>query len=136
MPGLVDVNPVLFAQAAQGGGGANASPGAALWTFLPYAVVIGLWFYLLLVRPQQQQEKKRRAMLTALKKNDKVLTGAGIFGTVVSIDPDQDRVVVRIDDDKGVKVAFNKASIVRVLEESPEKSKDKDKEKEKAGETA
>ena len=37
--------------------------------------------------PQQQQEKKRRAMIDALKKNDKVVTAGGIFGTVVSVDP-------------------------------------------------
>jgi preprotein translocase subunit YajC len=55
-------------------------------------------------------------MLTALKRNDRVLTGAGIYGTVVSVDENADRVVLRIDDDRGVKVAFSKASIVRVLD--------------------
>ena len=39
--------------------------------------------------PQQQQEKKRQAMIDALKKNDKVVTTGGIYGTVVSVDPDQ-----------------------------------------------
>ena len=64
-------------------------------------------------------------MIDALKKNDKVLTSAGIYGTVVSVDEEDDRVVVRVDDDRGVKVAFSKASIVRVLDGSADKSKEK-----------
>jgi len=128
MPGLFDAFPLLFAQNAPGGnagagGAAGGTPG--LVTFLPYVVIIGLWFYLLLIRPQQKQEKQRRAMLDALQKNDKVLTSAGIYGTVVSVDADLDRVVVRIDDDRGVKVAFSKASIVRILDGSIAKEKEK-----------
>src|SRR5437762_2527004 len=102
MPGLFAEIPLLFAQnAPAGGGGGDAMMG--LKTFLPYVIIIGLWFYLILIRPQQKQEKQRRAMIEALKKNDKVLTAAGIYGTVVSVDTDQDRVVVRIDDDKGIR---------------------------------
>ena len=45
-------------------------------------------------------------MIEALKKNDKVLTAGGIYGTVVSVDPARDRVVLRVDDDKGVKLTI------------------------------
>ena len=81
-------------------------------------------FYFMIWLPQQQQEKKRRAMIEALKKNDKVVTAGGIYGTVVSVDPDQDKVVLRIDDDKGVKLTFTRSSVVRVLEASSEKATD------------
>ena len=122
MPGLFDALPLLFAEKA-------ATPAAgsqqALWTFLPYVAIIGLWFYLLLIRPQQKQEKTRRDMIGALKKNDKVLTSAGIYGTVMSVDEKDDRVVVRIDEDRGVKVAFSKASIIRVLDAAADKGKEK-----------
>ena len=60
-------------------------------------------------------------MIDALKKNDKVLTSAGIYATVVSVDNDHDRVVLRVDDEKGVKVSFSKSSVVRVLEATSEK---------------
>jgi preprotein translocase subunit YajC len=133
MPGLFESVPVLFAQNAPAGG-AGANQAQAIWTFLPYVAIIALWFYLLLIRPQQKQEKHRRDMLSALKKNDKVLTSAGIYGTVVSVDSDDDRVVLRVDDDRGVKVAFSKTSIVRVFDGSPDR--DKNKEKEKATEPA
>ena len=92
--------------------------------------VIGLWFYLLLIRPQQKQERDRKQMIDALKKNDRVLTTAGIYGTVMSVDNEGDRVVLRIGEDQGVRVAFTKGSIVRVMEVSS------DKEKEKASGTA
>jgi preprotein translocase subunit YajC len=70
-------------------------------------------------------------MISALRKNDKVLTSAGIYGTVVSVDDKEDRVMVRIDDDRGVKVAFSKASIVRVFGGPEDKEKSP---KEKAAE--
>ena len=77
--------------------------------------------YFLLLRPQKQQEQKHRAMIDAMKKNDRVVTSGGIYGTVISVDPTSDRVVLRIDDDKGVRVAFTRASVARVIEPSAEK---------------
>ncbi len=77
--------------------------------------------YFLLLRPQRQQEQKRRAMIDALKKNDKVVTSGGIYGTVTSVDAAADRVVIRIDDEKGVKVTLARSSVTRVVEPSGEK---------------
>lgn len=133
MPDQFASLPFLWAQnagAAGGGGGGNAA--GAIWTFLPYVAIIGLWFYLLLIRPQQKQERLRKEMMESLKKNDRVVTAAGIYGTVVSVDDGQDRVVLRVDDDKGTRIAFTRASVVRVLDGAAEKGK----EKEKASETA
>ena len=88
-------------------------------------LAIPVLFYFMFIRPNMQQERKRKQMLEALKKNDRVLTSAGIYGTVMSIDSEGDRVVLRIDDDRGVKVAFSRASVVRVVEASADKEKDK-----------
>ena len=113
----------LFAQnppaapAAGGGGDLGASP----LSLGLYALVFILWFYFLLILPQRRQEKSRKALIAAVKKNDKILTSAGIFGTVVSIDTAADRVVVRVDDDKGIKMVFSRASVVQVLAASEEK---------------
>jgi preprotein translocase subunit YajC len=71
--------------------------------------------------------------------NDRVLTAAGMYGTVVSIDPEQDKVLVRVDDDRGVRIAFTRASIIKIFDGSEDKAKDKDKDrssKEKTKETA
>jgi preprotein translocase subunit YajC len=107
--------PVLFAQ-----DGANAS----FWSTIVLLLPIFPLFYFLFIMPQQQQEKKRRVMIDGLKKNDKVLTTGGIYGTVISVDPKSDKIVLRVDDERGVKLAFTKASVGRVLESSAEKSAD------------
>ena len=57
-------------------------------------------------------------MIDALKKNDKIVTAGGIYGTVVSVDPAGDKLVLRIDDDKGVKMTMSRSSVMRVLEAS------------------
>ena len=101
----------LFAQ--QDGGGSALLP--------LYVGGFVLITYLLLLRPQRQQEQKRKAMIDALKKNDKVITSGGIYGTVTSVDTGSDRVVVRIDDEKGVKVTLARSSVARVLEPSADK---------------
>jgi preprotein translocase subunit YajC len=43
-----------------------------------------------MIRPQQQRQKEMRAMLGALKRGDKVVTGGGIIGTVQRVPPDKD----------------------------------------------
>jgi preprotein translocase subunit YajC len=121
MSGLFAALPVLFAQAPAAGGGANQGLGSYL--IFIYIGIALLWFYLFLILPPQQQEKKRKAMLSAMKKNDRVITTAGIYGTVVGIDEERDRVLLRIDEDKGGKVAFTKGSIARVLESTQDKDK-------------
>lgn len=112
MPLIFSRFPLVFA--AEGGG--------AGWVFGVYILGLFLLYYWVLHRPQKQQERRRREMLDALKKNDKVVTTGGIFGTVVSIDASGERVVLRIDDEKGVRVTFGRSSVARVLDPTAEKS--------------
>jgi preprotein translocase subunit YajC len=112
MPGLLNEVGLLFAQDV-----GNASNWSGLLILLP----IPFLFYFMIWLPQQQQEKKRRSMIDALKKNDKVVTAGGIYGTVVSIDPAQDKLVLRIDDDKGVRLTLTRSSVLRVLDGGSEK---------------
>lgn len=77
---------------------------------------IGLVFLFLMVVvwPAQRQEKKaREALLTNLKKNDKVITTSGIYGTVVSVAEKEDEVTVKVDDN--VRLKMLKSSIARNL---------------------
>ena len=50
-------------------------------------------------------------MLTNLKKNDKVITTAGIYGTVISVAEKEDEVVVKVDDNTRLKML--KGAIMR-----------------------
>jgi preprotein translocase subunit YajC len=115
MSGLMPevILPIVFAQ--------DAAP-APMWSTFVMLLPILAVVYFLLILPQQQQEKKRRQMMDSLKKNDKVLTTGGIYATVMSIDAASDKIILRVDDERGVKMAFTKASVARVLEAFPEKS--------------
>jgi preprotein translocase subunit YajC len=53
-------------------------------SFLPLVLIFGV-FYFLLIRPQQQRQKEMKAMLTALKRGDRVVTGGGIVGLVQKV---------------------------------------------------
>jgi preprotein translocase subunit YajC len=82
----------------------------ALWNMLPLFVIVGVFLFLMM-RGSRRQERDRQAMLSALEKNDKVLTIAGIYGTVISVSPTEDEVVVKVDDNTRLKMT--KASIQR-----------------------
>lgn len=45
-------------------------------------VLIFLVFYLILIRPQQKKIREHEAMLNAIKKGDKIITGGGVLGVV------------------------------------------------------
>jgi preprotein translocase subunit YajC len=106
------VVPLVAADAAPAAGG----PLEQILSVLPL-VLIGLTAWFVLFRPEQERARRQQELLAALKKHDRVVTGAGIYGTVVNVDRDADRVTLRIDEAGAVKIAVTLASISRVLGE-------------------
>ena len=90
----------------QEGGGS----GQLLTMILPFGLIIVV-FYFLIIRPQGKKQKETKAMLSALKKNDKVATAGGIRGVVVAVK--EETVVIKVDDN--VKMEFSKGSVSTVL---------------------
>ena len=84
---------------------------SALIQFLPL-VLIFVVFYFLLIRPQQRKAKDHRAMLDALRRGDRVVTGGGIIGTVARVDSPEEVVV---DIAEGVRVRVVRSTITSVL---------------------
>ncbi len=81
-------NTVAFAEAAQTAADPAAVPaGSGLMAFMPFILMIVL-FYFLLIRPQKKQEKKTREMLAALQVGDKVVTIGGIRGKITKLKDD------------------------------------------------
>ncbi len=93
--------------APQGGGSLFDNP---IMFVLPFGVVL---FYFLFLRPARKQEQERAALLTTTKKNDKVITRSGIYGTVVAVSDKEDEITVRVDDN--VRLKMVKDSILRNL---------------------
>jgi preprotein translocase subunit YajC len=82
--------------------------------FVPLIAIV-LIGYFLLFRPARVQEQQRRAMVSALKKNDKIINSGGIIGVVESIKEKEDEVVLR----GGLRLT--KSSIVKVVTEEATK---------------
>lgn len=58
---------------------------AGLGTWGPIIIMVAI-FYFLLYRPQKNAQKRRMSMLESLKKENRVMTIGGIYGTIVDID--------------------------------------------------
>lgn len=92
----------------------EAGAGVGLFQMLwPFVLMIAV-FYFLLIRPQQKKQKTRTAMLSALKKGDKIITIGGLHGTILEIT--DDTVVLRVND--VTKLTFDRSSISHVVSSS------------------
>ena len=100
---------------AQAAGEAAKTP---QWVGFAPMVLIGVFFYVFLIRPQQKESKRRQSLLGALKKNDKVFTSGGLIGTIAEISGDGLRVTLKVDDNTRIK--FLRSSIQGVLDEKTE----------------
>lgn len=85
----------------------QASP---VMSMLPIIIIFFI-FYFLLIRPQQQKQKEHLEMLKKLKKNDEVITGGGIYGTIVNVK--DDTFVLRVDDNCKIEIQKNSVAILK-----------------------
>ena len=100
------------AQSAPPGGG---SPIAAYLPFLQIGLIFVI-MYVLLIRPQQKRQRELAKMQGELKKGDRVVTQAGIIGTIAGIGDDTATLQV----DRDVRIEFQRTAIVgRVGERKP-----------------
>ena len=81
-----------------------------LLNLVPIAAIF-LIFYFLLIRPQQKQMKEHEAMLSALKKGDKILTTGGLYGEIVGIKGDD--LEVRFADN--VKLTVARSAVQKLI---------------------
>lgn len=95
----------------------------AFTAFLPLLLIF-IIFYFLLIRPQQKKLKEHRAMLTALRRGDRIVTNGGIIGLVTKVEDKE--LIVEIADGVRVHVARDMiASVVSKIEPVTDKSDDK-----------
>jgi len=73
-----------------------------LLQMLPMFVLIVVIFFFVIYRPQKQQRDKHKAMLSDLKKGDKVITTGGIWGTVTNIG--KETVTVQVSENAKIKL--------------------------------
>ena len=111
---------MLFAQEAEDVGGGGAEEGAAggegglfgsLW--FPMLVICVVWIFIMMI-PRNDQ-KKHKEMLDSLKKNDRVITAGGIFGTIITVRQEDPFVMLRVDESTNARLKVLKTSISRVI---------------------
>jgi preprotein translocase subunit YajC len=96
---------LAYAQTAQ----APAAP-SALVNFIPLVLVFVV-FYFLLIMPQQKKAKQQREMLEKLKKNDEVMTAAGIYGKVIALTD----TIVTLEVAPNVRIRVNRPQISTLI---------------------
>jgi preprotein translocase subunit YajC len=69
----------LFAQATQ------PNPQGQMVSTVLMIVMMIVVMYLIIIRPQQKRQKQLNQLMQSLKAGDKILTGSGIVGTVISV---------------------------------------------------
>jgi len=89
---------------------AQQPPG--IMVYLPF-IVMGLML-VLFFRASGKQKRELQKALTALKKNDKVVTSGGLLGIVVALKENEDEVTLKVDDASNTRVRVLKSSIVRI----------------------
>lgn len=109
--------PLLFAQEAEDvvEGGEEAAGNGSLFgnLWFPMMIICVVWIFIMMI-PRNDQ-KKHSQLLENLKKNDRVITAGGIFGTVVSIRKEDPFVTLRVDESSNARVKLLKTSISRVI---------------------
>jgi len=103
--------PMLISPALAQTAGAASSAGDMFAQFMPLLLIFVV-FYFLLIRPQQKKMKMQKAMLGALRRGDRVLTGGGIFGTISKIKSDTE---VQVEIADGIKVIVARDTISTVM---------------------
>ena len=96
---------VTAAWAQQAGGGQQPPSGILGFLLGPFGMMIIIFaiIYLLIMRPQQKKQKQHQEMLRGLQRGDKVVTQAGIYGTIVALD--EKIVSLQVDDKVRLKIS-------------------------------
>jgi len=100
------------ANAFNGQTGAAAGTGGMFTALMPLILIFAI-FYFLLIAPQRKREKAHKEMISNLKKGDKIITGGGIYGTIVKLKKNY----VEIEVDKDTKLRIQRSSISQLRRE-------------------
>ena len=90
--------------------------------FLPI-ILIGVVFYLFILRPQFKQKKQHENALSELKKGDKIITRGGLYGKIVNFSGKNDSKVT-INAGSDVKLNIARSYIVGLANNSENEKPD------------
>ncbi|OFV82044.1 MAG: preprotein translocase subunit YajC [Acidobacteria bacterium RBG_16_64_8] len=79
-----------------------------------YVVAFIAIFYFMAIRPQQRQRRAHQALLSSLKKGDRIVTSAGIYGTVKRVEES----IVVVEVAKGVTLKIARRAVAEIIRDS------------------
>ena len=98
--------------------GAPAPGGPAAWVqLLPFALVLGIFYFIILL-PMKRRQQKVQTFLSALKVDDKVVTSGGIYGTITRLNEQ----TVQLQIAERVRVELARNAIIGYQGQEPVKS--------------
>ncbi len=97
----------LAGQAAPAGQAARPNMLGAL---LPFVLVFVI-FYLLIIMPQRKKQKKHMELVDGLKSGDRIITTAGILGTVMGVQ--KDVIELKIASNTNIKITKSAVGVIR-----------------------
>ena len=100
----------FLAYALGGGTGGTGGQGGAFGAFVPLILMFAI-FYFLLIRPQQKKSKQHKALLSSLKKGDKIVSSGGLHGVITGVTDD----VITMEIAPKVRVKISRNSVAGVL---------------------
>ncbi|MFM7775018.1 MAG: preprotein translocase subunit YajC [Candidatus Kapaibacterium sp.] len=109
----------LFAFMPPPGGQGQDPAGQMTSTLVMFGTLIVV-FYFFMIRPQAKKQKEHKKMLDGMQKGDKVITTAGIHGSIAEMDADGKTVLVNVSDN--TKMRFDRAAITAVQSKSASSS--------------
>ncbi len=94
---------------------AQTADGGAMGMVMQLAPLLLIFavFYFLLIRPQQKKQKEHKAMMSGLKRGDRVITAGGIIGKITTVKEGVDEVEVEIA--QNVRVSVLRGTITDIL---------------------
>jgi preprotein translocase subunit YajC len=81
-----------------------------------YVVAFIAIFYFMAIRPQQRQRRAHQALLSSLKKGDRIVTAAGVYGTVKRVE----ETIVVVEIAKGVSIKVARRAVAEIVRDGAE----------------
>jgi preprotein translocase subunit YajC len=81
-----------------------------LQMLVPFVLVFVI-FYFLIIMPQRKKQKKHLDLVNDLKPGDRIITTAGIFGTVMGVQ--KDLIELKISSSTNIKITKSAVGVIR-----------------------
>lgn len=101
---------------------AGGSQGGSIWALIiPVALLALFWF--VAIRPTRKRQRDMSATQARVEPGTRVMTGAGLYGTVSAVEGD----TIRLEVAPGMEVQFARQAVVRIIEpQEPAEPADED----------